>query len=370
MPAGRLLLADNRIVRVLVPFLAASVLFAQAVETPTPVFTREGILPPGTNAARHLAPGNAVELYGRHLAPEPWCGENNTPPAPYPAAICGVQVLVGTIPAELLYVGTGQINFKIPAGAPAEGALSIQVCVRGACGDPVVVPLDTRAASLHLRGTAAVHMPVWIEIDAPPEYAVRYPCADTPWNFDGYQFEVRRNGQPLVPATPPKDTMAHAAMGGPCRAGAQPSPLPLHLLYDLDRPGVYSVRFTAFEPGNPKTPAFQSDWTDITVAPFDASQRDQWLQSMAVQVKSAPPETLIANVIPSLLAWPDEKALTVLLPLLALPAPVSTSDRIGYAGQFARYALAAFSDEVLRTMIPPDRMLSLCPPNGRCRAEN
>ena len=34
------------------------------------------------------------------------------------------------------------------------------------------------------------------------------------------------------------------------------------------------------------------------------------------------------------------------------------------------YSLAAFSDEVLRQVIPPDRMLSLCPPNGRCRAEN
>jgi hypothetical protein len=369
VPANPWFLADNRIVRVLVLFLAAPALFAQTAETPTPVFTREGILRPGTNAANRLAPGNVVELYGQHLAPEPWCAENNTPPAPYPVEVCGVRVMVGTTPSELLFVGPGQINFKIPADAPTAGPVSIRVCVRGVCGAPVVVDLNTRTALLRLRGTAAVHMPAWIDVDAPPEYAVKYPCSDTPWSFGGYQFEVRRNDQLLSPATAWKDAMGHTVIG-PCRAVAKPSPLPLHLLYDFDQPGVYSVRFTAFEPSNPTAPAYQSDWTDITVAPFDASQRDQWLQSMAEQVKSAPPETLIANVIPSLLAWPDEKALTVLLPLLALPAPVSTSDQMGYAGQFARYSLAAFSDQVLRQVIPPDRMLSLCPPNGRCRAEN
>jgi hypothetical protein len=104
-------------------------------------------------------------------------------------------------------------------------------------------------------------------------------------------------------------------------------------------------------------------------------------------VKSAPPQALIADVIPSLLAWPDDKALTVLLPLLALPGPKAQiangiydpttgapfpngSDLMGYAGQFARASLAAFSDDLLRRIIPPDRLLSFCPPDGRCRAAN
>jgi hypothetical protein len=310
-----------------------------------------------------------VELYGQHLAPEPWCGQNNTPAAPYPLEVCGVRVMVGTSPAGLMYVGPGQINFKVPADAPAGGSAPVQVCVRGVCGAPVAVQVSSGSAGLRLRGTAAVHMPVWVQIDAPAPYQIKYPCADTPWSFNGYQFEVRRNGQPLSPAAPWKDTMGHAVMG-PCRAAAQPSALPLHLLYDFDQPGVYSVRFTAIAPINPTVPAFQSDWTDIKVDPYSSSQRDQWLQSMAERVKSDAPEALIADVIPSLLAWPDDKALTVLLPLLALPAPMSASDQMGYAGQFARYSLAAFSDEVLRQVIPPDRLLSLCPPSGRCRSAN
>jgi hypothetical protein len=91
---------------------------------------------------------------------------------------------------------------------------------------------------------------------------------------------------------------------------------------------------------------------------------------MAEQVKSAPPETLIADVIPSLLAWPDEKALTILLPLLDLPAPSGAGDKIGQAGQFARFGLAAFPDDLIRRLIAPDRLLNYCPPNGRCRADN
>jgi len=141
--------------------------------------------------------------------------------------------------------------------------------------------------------------------------------------------------------------------------------MPIHLLYHFDQPGVYSVRVTGIlpDPANPNAQVFQSDWTDITVAPESDAARDQWLQSMAQQVKSAPREALLTDVIPSLLAWPDEKALAILLPLLDLPP----GDR---TGRFARSALAGFSDDVLRRLIPPDRLLSLCPPDGRCRGQN
>ncbi len=363
--------------RALILLAAVPSLFAQPAQTPAPVFTREGIVPLEGNRPKLLAPGAVVELYGRHLAPDPWCGENPTPPAPYPVEVCGVRVLVGTSPAGLMHVGSSQVNFKIPADAPAEGAVPIQVCVRGVCSAPMSVQFGTPKAFLRLRGSASVHMPVWVEIDAPAPDQVRYPCADWPWSFDGYQFEVRRNGQPLAPAPPPKRAGAALSSGlepskGGCGGFAAPSALPLHLLYDFDQPGVYSVRFTAMQlvGPSPGIASCQSDWTDITVDPYAGSKRDEWLQSMAQRLKSASPQVLIADVIPSLLAWPDDKALTVLLPLLALPGPRSGSDPIGYAGQFARASLAAFDDDVLRRIIPPDRLLSLCPPDGRCRATN
>jgi len=365
--AGRAQKAHNRIVRVLILFMAP-VLFAQPAQTPTPVFTRENIVPLPGNRARTLSPGMVVELYGQHLAPETWCGANATPPAPYPVEVCGVRVLVGTSPAGLMFVGAGQVNFKIPADAPAEGSAPIQVCVRGVCSAPVAMKFRTHTF-IGLRGTAAVHMPVWVEIDEPPPYEVQYPCADSPWSFDGYGFEVRRNGQLLAPAPMPKTTAGQVYPGprrGGCRAAAELSALPLHLLYDFAQPGVYSVRFTATELTGPRkgTITCQSDWTDITVQPYSGAKRDEWLQSMAERVKSAPPEVLIADIIPSLLAWPDDKALAVLLPLAALPVPM------GSPGQFARYALAAFSDDLLRRVIPPDRLLDYCPPDGHCRVAN
>jgi hypothetical protein len=357
--------AYNRIVRILAVFLAAAVLLAQPAQTPAPVFTRDGIVPLQSNAAKFLAPGMTVELYGQHLAPEPWCGQNATPPAPYPLEVCGVQVLVGTSPAGLMYVGPVQINFKIPADAPAQGSAPVQVCVRGVCGAPVAMQFSAYTASLRLRGTAAVHMPVWVEVDAPAPYEFKYPCFNDPWwGPNEWKVEVRYGGQPLS-QWPPQMPRFAVGNGFGCTAGVQRSPMPLHLLYHFDQPGVYSVRVSGMlpTPADPSSQVFQSDWTDITVAPETDAARDQWLQSMAQQVKSAPQEALLTDVIPSLLAWPDEKALAILLPFLDLPP----GDR---TGQFARSALAGFSDDVLRRLIPPDRLLSLCPPDGRCRGQN
>ena len=354
--------------------LAVPALFAQPAQTPAPEYAPEGIVPLQSNGAWLLVPGRAVELYGRHLAPEPWCGQNATPPAPYPVELCGVRVTVGARPAGLMFVGPGQINFKVPADVPDGASTTVQVCVRGVCGAPVTMPFRSGKAFLKLRGTAAVHMPVWLDIDAPPPYQFLYPCHMAPWGFDGFQFEVRYQGQPLSPWAVPGTSLTAPYVGrADCNSTAQPSPLPLHLLYHFDRPGVYSVRLARIALSSPDTanaPPVQSDWTEIAVAPDSPSRRDEWLQAMAESVKSAAPDTLVANLIPSLLAWPDDKALAVLLPLLTLPRPASAADRMGNAGQFARYGLAAFPDDMLRRVFPPDQLLNLCPPGGRCRADH
>ena len=327
---------------------AAFALFAQPPQT-APLYTREGLVPLQGNRAKLLAPGMVLELYGQHLAPEPWCGQNAMPPAPYPSDVCGVRVMVGATPAGLMFVGPGQINFKIPAAAPAEGSAPIQVCVRGVCGAPLVMRFSAHKAYLQLHGGAAVHMPVWVDVEAPAPYEFKYPCFHSPGGFQGFELEVRRGAQPL-------SQTRHPGPPGDCSAAAKPSPMPLHLLYHFSQPGTYSVRLTG--PGV-RSQAFQSDWTDITVGPETEAARDEWLRSMAEKANSASPETLIGEIIPDLLAWPDEKALAVLLPLLELPAP---------AGQFARSGLDWFPEDLLRRMISPDRLLNYC--SGRCGARN
>jgi hypothetical protein len=354
-------------VRALILLAAVPSLFAQAA--PAPVYTRESIRPGQGGDSKILAPGMVVEVYGQHLAPEPWCGASRTPPSPYPAELCGVRVLVGPSPAGLMYVGPAQINFTIPANAPAAGSAPIQVCVSGVCGAPVTMQFAARKAFLRPRGAAYVHMPVWIDVYQTTNEPVRYPCRITPWSFNGYRFEVRRNGQTVSPI--PQAAAANSASPGGCWDGAVSGRLPLHLLYDMDQPGTYSVRFTATRREGPTlTVVSQSDWTDIGVAAPPASARDEWLQSMAEKAQSASPRDLITDVIPSLLAWPDDKALAILRPLAGRPAPKDASDQMGLAGQFARASLGAFDDATLRRVIPPDQLLNFCPPDGRCHRTN
>lgn len=350
--------------------LAASALLAQTPQDSLPEISAGGIVSQGA-PVKLLAPGAVVELYGKRLAPEPWCGQNANPPAPYPAEICGVRVLVGKTPAALLFVSPGQINLEIPDDAPAQGTAPIEVCLGGACSPPLAMPFSAHKAFLRLESSANARMPVWMEIQTPAPYLFKYPCADSPWSFDGFEFELRRDGKPIVPAPVPHPRASLASSGGICREGAQPSPFPLHLLYRFDQAGAYAVRLARIQPApsgaNPAVP--DSDWLEFPVAAESDAARDSWLQSMADKLKSAPPDTLIMDVIPSLLAWPDEKALKVLLPLLGIPPPTSPADRMGQAGRFARLGLAAFPEETLRSLIPPDKLLDYCPPNGACAAE-
>ena len=108
-----------------------------------------------------------LTLYGGHLAPEAICGQPRVQPA---LEMCGVRVLIGDSPAELLYVSSGQINFKIPGDVPAEGFAELRVCVGAVCSAPVSFWFSTRTALLSLEKPASVRMPVWIHVDPPPPY--------------------------------------------------------------------------------------------------------------------------------------------------------------------------------------------------------
>jgi hypothetical protein len=259
-----------------------------------------------------------------------------------------------------MYVSGGQINLKIPEDVPAEGFEPIQVCVGSVCSATVTMLFSTHIALLTLDGPAYVHMPVWIDVDAPSPYVVSYPCGFWPWNFPGYEFEVLRKGQPLAPLPQPPLPFTGTVPLDQCEGPTYRGRLPLHLLYRFEEPGTYSVRFTARKTGKI---LYQSDWTDIQIEPFSEEKRDAQLHSLEGEVRNGPSAY---HVVPSLLAWPDEKALAVLLKLI----PEDTSRCINYGCVrlgFGRAALAGFDDTLLRREIPQDRLLQLCPPNGNCK---
>lgn len=127
------------------------------------------------------------------------------------------------------------------------------------------------------------------------------------------------------------------------------SRLPLHLMYRFDQPGVYSMRLTAWKavPPDPRNRevACQSNWTEFEVKPFSETQRTDWLQAEAAKISAATPGHLVGDIIPSLLAWPDEKALAILLRVV--------DHRDYLVRQFVRQSLDAFDPIVLRRVILP-----------------
>jgi hypothetical protein len=291
-----------------------------------------------------LAPGMIVTIYGQDLGPELQCPEPIAPNGPYPLETCGVRVLVDGRPSGLLFSGSKQINFKIPEDAPEAGSAPIQVCVHDACSDRVVVRFSSRKAFIHAVGHVYVHMPVWIEADQ-PWTDIRYPYSIFPLNFGGARFEVLYHGEPFAPL---RTTIGN----GGSTSAPQDSPsgrLPLHLIYRFDQPGMYSVRYTGLSyqyPGAIEI-ATQSDWTDIVVEPYSDAERGAWLASEAVKARSASPGELVGEIIPSLLAWPDDQALSVLLTLVDNPD--------GLVRQFARMSLDLFDEAVQRRVIPESR---------------
>ncbi|HEY1239733.1 MAG TPA: hypothetical protein VGF16_04210, partial [Bryobacteraceae bacterium] len=133
------------------------------------------------------------------------------------------------------------------------------------------------------------------------------------------------------------------------------------LLYRFDQPGKYSVRFTVKKNG---TVLYQSEWTDIEIEPFSQPKREEWLHSLEAKINEKSKN--LAEVVPSLLAWPDERALALLLRVI--PADISQCtnyDCIRLA--FGTAALAGFDDALLHRVIPADRLRQLCPPSGACR---
>jgi hypothetical protein len=291
-----------------------------------------------------------LQIYGEHFA---GCYVSIPQNGPYPTEACGVRVLVGDAPAGLLFVSEKQVNLKIPADAPDEGTAPIRICVAGVCSDPVTFRFSSHKAYIAVQGTAYVHMPIWIEVDQPMPYDIHYPYQTWPWDFGGYQLEVRRNGQPLPRVGPyvAAGGVGIGIVGGTVAPQDSPrSRLPLHLVYRFDQPGTYSVKFTAWRPVPPNFRSqkivCESDWTDIIVEPFSEAQRDRWLQAEAAKAKSATPGQLVGDVIPSLLALPDEKALVLLLPFLDHPNDL--------VRQFVRQSLSAFDPDLVHRFVRAD----------------
>ena len=262
---------------------------------------------------------------------------------------------VNGLPAGLLAVMEKQINLKIPADAPTSGEAAIVVTERGVRSASVMVPFGKPKVILSLAGPAYVHMPVWIALDRPyPYYDTAYPHSQLPENFGGGRFEVRRNGAILKPLEVRRNgepMMINGLLNGSiARPDSPRGRLPLHLQYRFDVPGKYEIHFigTRLEPdpqrGFRPVQVDESDWTEIEILPYSDAQRRQWIQEQMSKMPSSP-GLLMGDVIPGLLALPDELALSAILPELYHP-----DDGVR---RYVSASLTMFDSALLAKQLPP-----------------
>ena len=338
----------------------------------------QGSPPRFTLPQRFLQPGQFLEIYGTGLAPSAFCDQPIPNNGPYPLKACDVFVTAGGLAAGLLYVSSGQINVKLPENLP-DAPEPVLICVHGQCSEPVVKDFSSHTAFIHVKEPAYVQMPIWVDVDLPSPYTVSYPCRTDPWDFHSpslehkaelveYKLELRREGVPIPEAQPPARTAyAWQQPEPPCMIWFNGlSRLPLHLAYKLDTPGAYSIRLTGTRGSEI---VVQSAWTDVKIKPPSETVRDEWLRSMAEKSKDAQWNELLRDIIPSLMAWPDAKALRDLLPLYAkwLGSRGGLINSDIYVATFLRNSLAAFDGSVLRSVVPASSLTVICPPQGNCR---
>lgn len=217
----------------------AGIAAAQVSRTvPAPSFEASKVLPANSDEFIPLAPGMLASIYGENLGPQARCTGRGSPmTGDYPQRLCETQVLLGDIPAGLLYVHQQQINFQVPLHFP-EGPTSVRVIYRGQSSRPV----GREVRMLSLAEPAYVHRPVWLRVELPSQDrgVIRYPFTVRPWDFGVHEFEVRGSQGPLQKIAYPRrgvlrDFPDFSRLLGLPREPEHKYRIPLHLQYRFDQ---------------------------------------------------------------------------------------------------------------------------------------
>ena len=348
--------------RLLVAICSGLLCFGQA-----PSFRAERIL--AGDRSIPLAPGLILSIYGEHLGPATACEghadqqmretpsllrprQNYLDTLVYPKQLCDTQVLVGGMPAGLLYVSRRQINFKVPQEIGIEGNTTVQVIFKGQASLAVPMALGLKSVVLSLESATRVGQPVWLKVSPPSGRGdVRYPFQIWPASFGCHLVEVRTNGKLLVPFASLETQATHGVIlsGSPCGSVGFSSEarhtgrIPLHLRYRFEQAGVYEVRYS-FRNDFPRTaePLFISEWTPIEILPGTSGERARWLTEIS---RHAPTDTveLLTDYLPSILGIPDQQSLLLLSECLYYP------DQL--VRQFAEYGLTYWPSDAAKVFV-------------------
>lgn len=346
-----------------------AVCLAGIAQTPPPAFDASRVLPSGGINPVRLSPGLLISIYGEWLGPVTGCEGHADPhkretPSPlvpdqmfvntliYPKQLCDTQVLVGGIPAGLLYVQERQINFKVPQETGVTGTVDIRVIYKGQSSKAVSLPLGLDQAALSVEGDAAVDMPLWLKVSAPGWHPlVQYPFDVRPAWFKCTDVEVKRDGKllPRIADFSSQIIGGFVYSGPPCGILSLPGQshhagrIPLHLQYRFDRPGLYEIRYTLRRDWSRDSPVrLRSPWLRVEVKPGNRESRKRWLAKMSA---NAPTDatSLLTDFLPSILGIPDEPSLQLLTRYLYHPDSL--------VRQYAMYGLTYWPEAEARTTV-------------------
>jgi hypothetical protein len=180
---------------------------------------------------------------------------------------------------------------------------------------------QTSVQKFQIRVTdpAYTGLPLWIYAELSFPLEIHYPYREDPEDFGPNRIELRRENQ-LLDKVPFKPWVAGGGLvdGWIAPPTSPKNRLPLHLQYSLDKPGIYSVRWTVvrhnFQNGQmTETVVAQSDWLDFEVRQSTQEQRKDWFEKQHARVPSDAGE-FVGDFLPSLLAnAPDPRGLRVVL---------------------------------------------------------
>ena len=316
-----------------------------------PSFRADDVRPHGSAEVRPLIPGLLTWIFGTELSGSSGCGaERLMDPATYRTELCGVRVLVGGREARLVAVMPGQINLLLPDVGWENEMVDFQVVREGRGSATVPVYFGFNRPVLSLAAPALAGLPVWLRVDLPcGKERLGYPFNTRPWEIGPGIVEVRGEGREIAMLSvlpfPPWGVGGSMSLSSPVPKAILDR-VPLHLVYPLDRPGRYEVRYTEFRdrPGSAERTVYQqSDWTAMEVGASTAAQRRAWFKALTA---SRPNDvvTVLADFLPSLLAERSEASLRVLARYLAF--------RDRRIRQYAEYALNYFDPGLRRRVVP------------------
>jgi hypothetical protein len=201
---------------------------------------------------------------------------------------------------------------------------------------------------IHITAPAYTGLPVWIQADLPEMFDARYPYHEDPGSFGPNKIELKREGQILEPAIFPAVPSAGGILDGSMAPPNSPkNRLPLHLMYSLDKPGTYSVRWTAVRhefqlPSRQPIEIVeaQSDWLTFELKPSTKEQKELWLQRELADTPTDP-GLVAGDFLPSLMSQaPDGRVLRATMDQL-----YSASDAVS---AYALGCIYRFPDQVIR----------------------